>query len=85
MGSEGEWCELRSAARSETTDALEFLSRLTSHIPNKGQVLQRYYGWQSSRQRGNHRKAAESEEDYEKHPLVTVEPELEALREARRR
>jgi hypothetical protein len=32
-------------AGSETTDALEFLARLTSHIPNKGQVLQRYYGF----------------------------------------
>ena len=29
-------------AGSETTDALEFLAKLTSHIPNKGQVLQRY-------------------------------------------
>jgi len=28
-------------AGSETTDALEFLARLTSHIPSKGQVLQR--------------------------------------------
>ena len=27
-------------AGSETTDALEFLARLISHIPNKGQVLQ---------------------------------------------
>ena len=25
-------------------DALEFLARVVSHIPNKGQVLQRYYG-----------------------------------------
>ncbi|MFQ5705348.1 MAG: transposase, partial [Gemmatimonadales bacterium] len=39
-------------ASSETMDVLEFLARLTSHIPSKGQVLQRYYGWYSSRLRG---------------------------------
>jgi hypothetical protein len=27
-------------AGSETTDAMEFLARLTSHIPDNGQVLQ---------------------------------------------
>ena len=31
-------------AGTETVDALEFLARVVSHIPNKGQVLQRYYG-----------------------------------------
>jgi hypothetical protein len=31
------------------------------------------------------RKAAENEEDYEEHPIVTVEPEPEAIREAKRR
>jgi hypothetical protein len=60
-------------ADSETTDALEFLARLTSHIPNKGQVLQRYYGWYSSRQRGMRRQNAEQNYDYEGPPLVTVE------------
>jgi hypothetical protein len=35
---------------SETTDVLEFLAWLTSHIPNKGKVLQRYHGLYSSRQ-----------------------------------
>ena len=38
---------------SETTDALQFLAWLTSHIPNKGQVLQRYYGFHSSRARAS--------------------------------
>ncbi len=33
------------AAGSEAMDVLEFLARVASHIPNKGQVLQRYYGW----------------------------------------
>lgn len=72
-------------AGSETTDAVEFLARLTSHIPNKGQVLQRYYGFYSSRQRGRRRKAAEADADYEEHPLVTVDPEPEAVRQARHR
>jgi len=72
-------------AGSETTDALEFLARLTSHIPNKGQVLQRYYGWYSSRQRGKRRMVAEAGEDHQEQQLVTVEPEPEALREAKRR
>jgi hypothetical protein len=69
-------------AGSETTDALEFLAKLTSHIPNKGQVLQRYYGHYASRVRGKRRKAGEGDEQT---PLVTVEPEPEALRKAKRR
>jgi hypothetical protein len=69
-------------AGRETTDALEFLARVTSHIPNKGQVLQRYYGWYSSRQRGKRRRAAG--EDVAR-PLTMVDPEPETLREARRR
>ncbi len=72
-------------AGSETTDALEFLAKLTSHIPDKNQVLQRYYGHYASRVRGKRRKAAENDEDYEEHPLVTVETEPEAVREAKRR
>ena len=69
-------------AGSETTDALEFLARLTSHIPDKGQVLQRYYGFYSSRQRGTRRKAngVAAQE-----PLTMVDPEPEALRKAKRR
>jgi hypothetical protein len=69
-------------AGSETSDALEFLARLTSHIPNKGQVLQRYYGWYSSRQRGTRRQA---NGDAVEQPVTLVEPEPEAVREARRR
>jgi hypothetical protein len=59
--------------------------KLTSHIPNKGQVLQRYYGWYSSRLRGKRRQAAGQNDGYEEPPLVTVEPEPEALRETKRR
>jgi len=28
----------------ETMDYLEFIARVTSHIPDKGQVMVRYYG-----------------------------------------
>ncbi|MCH7684354.1 MAG: transposase, partial [Gemmatimonadetes bacterium] len=38
-------------------DVLEFLARVVSHIPNKGQVLQRYYGWYANRTRGIRRRA----------------------------
>ena len=69
-------------AGSETTDALEFLARLTSHIPDKGQVLQRYYGFYASRVRGMRRKTSEGDEEQ---PLVKVDSEPEAIREARRR
>ncbi len=44
-------------AGSEALDVLEFLARVVSYIPNKGQVLQRYYGWYASRTRGLRRRA----------------------------
>ena len=46
-------------AGSETVDVLEFLARVVSHIPNKGQVLQRYYGWYANRTRGIRRRAGQ--------------------------
>jgi hypothetical protein len=48
-------------AGSETLDPLEFLARVTSHIPNTGQVLRRYYGWYANRTRGRRRRAGMSE------------------------
>jgi len=67
-------------AGSETIDALEFLARIVSHIPNKGEALQRYYGFYASRRRGMRRKATEGDKEQ---PLVKVDPEPEVLREAR--
>jgi hypothetical protein len=69
-------------AGSETVDALEFLPRVVSHIPNKGQVLQRYYGWYASRVRGMRRKASEAGEEQ---PVVHVDPEPAVLSEAGKR
>ena len=34
----------RGGAELETMDYLEFIARVTSHIPDKGQVMVRYYG-----------------------------------------
>jgi hypothetical protein len=33
-----------NGAEQETMDYLEFIARVTSHIPDKGQVMVRYYG-----------------------------------------
>jgi Putative transposase len=51
-------------------DYLEFIARLTSHIPDKGQVTVRYYGLYANAHRGKVRKA--SLEDF---PLPIVEEE----------
>ncbi|NIM52354.1 MAG: IS91 family transposase, partial [Gemmatimonadales bacterium] len=67
-------------AGSEKVDALEFLARVVSHIPDKGQVLQRYYGWYANRTRGTRRKAGGEEQ-----VPVYAEPVPVALRQTRRR
>ncbi len=43
-------------AGGETLDPLEFLARLTTHIPDKGQVMTRYYGWYGNRSRGERKR-----------------------------
>ncbi len=68
-------------AGSETLDALEFLARVASHIPDKGQVLQRYYGWYANRTRGIRRRAGA----HERPPAVEAESVPPSLPEARRR
>jgi len=50
-------------AGRHTYDPLEFVARVVDHIPDKGQVLQRYYGYYASRTRGQRRKAAEGGDD----------------------
>ncbi len=39
-------------AGAETVDPLEFLARVLVHIPDKGHVSTRYYGWYANRPRG---------------------------------
>jgi len=62
-------------------DPLEFLARLTAHIPNKHQVMTRYYGYYANRVRGARRRREETAPV----PAPVAEPVPLALREARRR
>jgi hypothetical protein len=43
-------------AEQEAMDYLEFIARVTSHIPDKGQVMVRYYGLYANAHRGKMRK-----------------------------
>jgi len=45
-------------AGPETVDPLEFLARVLVHIPDKGHVTTRYYGWYANRPRGMRQTAA---------------------------
>jgi hypothetical protein len=67
---------------TETIDPLEFLARIVTHIPDKGQVMTRYYGWYANRPRGVRRKLAAGPEET---PIKFAEREDLKLREARRR
>jgi len=46
-----------NGAEQETMDYLEFIARVTSHIPDKGQVMVRYYGPYANAHRGKVKKA----------------------------
>jgi hypothetical protein len=56
----------RHGLQEESMDYLEFIARVTSHIPDKGQVMIRYYGLYSNAHRGKVRKAGTQPS----HPLV---------------
>jgi len=60
-------------AELETMDYLEFIARVTSHIPDKGQVMIRYYGLYANAHRGKVRKASLAS------PLRIVEEELKPV------
>ncbi len=85
-------------AGRHTFPATAFIARLLAHIPDKGQVLQPYYGYYANRTRGERRKAAEAAAeaagDGGAGPTdtalalgdgATVEPEAFSRPEARRR
>jgi ribosomal protein S27E len=57
-------------AELETMDYLEFIARVTSHIPDKGQVMVRYYGLYANAHRGKVRKASQAPS-----PLRIIEEE----------
>jgi hypothetical protein len=48
----------RDSAEQETMDYLEFIARVTAHIPDKGQVMVRYYGLYANAHRGKVKKAS---------------------------
>jgi hypothetical protein len=58
----------------ERLDYLEFIARVTSHIPDKGQVTVRYYGLYANAHRGKVRKASLGSS-----PLRVVEEELRPI------
>jgi len=60
----------QGARETETMDYLEFIARVTSHIPDKGQVTVRYYGLYANAHRGKVRKAGRAA-----FPLRIVEEE----------
>jgi len=70
-------------AGTETADPLEFLARVLVHIPDKGHVTTRYYGWYADRPRGM-RRQAEPTGDVGTPPPIVPAPRL-ALTEASRR
>ena len=44
--------ESKDGKRKETFDALDWLALLTTHIPNRGEQMVRYYGYYSNKSRG---------------------------------
>jgi hypothetical protein len=61
----------RDGSREESMDYLEFIARVTSHIPDKGQVMIRYYGLYSNAHRGKIRRAG-ADPSYP--PIIEVDP-----------
>jgi hypothetical protein len=55
-------------------DYLEFIARVTSHIPDKGQVTVRYYGSYANAHRGKVKKTI-----HQAFPLRIIEEELRPL------
>ena len=64
----------KDAQEMERMDYLEFIARVTSHIPDKGQVTVRYFGLYANAHRGKVRKAS-----LEAFPLRMVEEELRPI------
>jgi len=69
-------------AGTETVDPLECVARVVVHIPDKGHVTTRYYGWYANRPRGMRRQAELAEAELP--PAIVPAPRL-APTEATRR
>ena len=48
--------ESKDGKGSQTFEALDWLAQLTTHIPNKGEQMVRYYGYYSNKSRGLRKK-----------------------------
>jgi hypothetical protein len=72
-------------AGTETADPLAFLARVLVHVPDKGQVTTRYYGWYANRPRGMRRRAASATADAPVPRVVPVVVPKLAPTEATRR
>jgi hypothetical protein len=68
------WGRDGAGQETEVMDYLEFIARVTSHIPDKGQVMVRYYGLYANAHRGKVKKASLSPSVFR-----TVEEELRRL------
>jgi len=61
---------------TRTFDALDFLALVVAQIPDKGQVMQRYYGYYSNRQRGKRRDAEEASTEQDSSDARGSPPDL---------
>jgi hypothetical protein len=52
----------KDGTTTKTFHALDWLARLTTHIPNKNEQMARYYGFYSNKSRGMRKKAENAEE-----------------------
>ena len=68
-------------AGTETVDPLAFLARVLVHIPDKGHVTTRYYGWYANRPRGMRRQA---ESATGAPPVIASAPRLAPTEASRR-
>jgi hypothetical protein len=64
----------KEAEEVERMDYLEFIARVTSHIPDKGQVMIRYFGLYANAHRGKVRKSEEAAGK-----LVIIEEEVQRV------
>lgn len=71
-------------AGTETVDPLEFLARVLVHIPDKGHVTARYYGWYANRPRGMREQAAPAAADGPGPPAIVPAPRLAPTEASRR-
>jgi len=71
----------KNRTESEQMDYLEFIARVTSHIPDKGQVMIRYYGLYANAHRGKVSKAGVSPS----HPSIIEEEERPSIIEEEER